>query len=419
MKIRSIKKIETPDKFVYDLTVDKHHCYFANKILVHNCHRISDLVYTQKILPMFSGSAHPKIVKIGISAYRNNFYESCHSDAWTTLIYPWYKCPLLFRGGKITVDNIDYPKTIVDHMPLSYKLARFPNNPELHYESISKTSEEDFDSQYEMRWVESVNLFLNDTDLSLLFGDHCLSMEGQPGDTYYFGLDCAGGSEIAISNKRDKTSLTIIRKTKDNVKQLCYFHEWQGSIPEQIASIIEIVHPKRGKFKCVGGCGDYGNLGSAVADYLKKEIPLIGVKYAAKEAASGKNFKNAMFDQFLFELRQGRFKYPSKELFQQDDLLEEHYNQWRILEKRQSRRDANFIIKAPPGQHDDMVNSAILALWAADRADFSKTSSDAGGSVASYKFPQLVFGNSSGQNKAQGLIKSSNNFLNNFNKSKF
>lgn len=357
--------------------------------VLDEAHRISSLVWRTKCLPMFSSSMHPKIIKLGISMYRGHFFESFNNASWKKLVYDWTKCPWLYRAGTIKIDNIDYPASVVDAMPLSYKQTRFPNNPELHFPSVAGMSEEDFDTQYEMKWAENIGLFLRDDDQLRLFGTHDILEEGRPFETYYFGLDFAGGSEIERGSKRDYTVLTIVRKTIDNVKEVCHIEEYQGDITDQMGEILSWIHPDYGKFRCINGSADYGSLGSAIVDYFKKvKLPISGIRYKATETITGKNYKNAIFDQFLFELRHDRVKYPAREIVEKHPLLKKAIEEWLGLERRK-RIGINDEIKGASNVHDDFCNSLALGIWSCDRGndDVKPVAKP-----STYKWPGLVFG---------------------------
>lgn len=376
--------------------------------ILDESHRISDLVYTKRIVPMFRSSAQPKYVKIGISMYNNHFRQSFESPGWKKLVYPWYKCPWLYRSQLIEIDGIKYPKSIIDDMPLSYKRERFPDRTDLHYPSLSGMLEEDFDTQYEMKWVDSLNVFLKAEDQAKLIGNHIPLENGNATDKYYFGLDLAGGSEIQQDKKHDYTSLTVVRLTSEGVREVVWVGEWQGDIMVQIPEIVSVIHPVYGKFKCVRGCADYGNLGSAVVDWMKNEgIPVVGIRNKATETKTGKNYKNALFEQFLFDLRHDKFKYPDNVYISRNKVLKSHIDEWCALERRRSSNGVNDIIEAPnsAGMHDDHPNSTVLCNWSVDRVE---DKSDSKPKVV-YRLPGLVVSTHSSVNR--NMSNNTNKFL--------
>jgi hypothetical protein len=366
--------------------------------VLDEAHRISDIVWRQRIIPMFTSSQHPKLVKIGISMYRNHFYESCHSDQWTHLAYPWSECPWLFRSGSVDIGGVTYPSRIIDQMPLSYKVARFPNNPELHFPSISGQDEIDFDTQYDMKWVEDVNLLLKLPDQEKIYGQHHPIQQGNDKEEYYFGLDFAGGAQNNLTKRTDFTALVILRKSWQGIKEVVDAHEWQGDVSDQINEILQLIHPEYGVFKCKFGLADYGNLGAAIVDVFKKVgLPVGGIRFGATEANSGKNWKNAIFDQAVFELKHDRFKYPHKDHIMKHAVFRKHVNEWFAIERRR-QRGINDEIKAPTDLHDDGPCAGALAIWACDR--FSDTKGV--NKNKTHKFPKLVFGSTTYHNKGQG-----------------
>lgn len=346
--------------------IEGYHC---NMAVLDESHQISNEFFNKRISPMLKAAANPKLIKIGITLFRNHFYDSCHNPAWTTLTYPWDQCENLYNAGTTTIDGVDYPTTIINDMPLSYKETRFPNHPELHFPSENNISEEDFDTQYEMKWVDSISKFLTDRDLEMMFGEHDYLDHGRDGEEYYFGLDLAGGLLINQGVKRDYSSLVIIRKQPDGMKEVVRCEEWQGDIVDQMDEIVAAIHPKEGRFKCIFGTADYGSLGPAVVDILSRSgIPIAGIRYRASEPTTGMPYKMAIFDNLFTELRSGYFKYPKKHTVLSNYLLKKHMEEWSALE-RKVNTNGNVHIAAPENtdEHDDACNACVLAVWAADK----------------------------------------------------
>ena len=375
-KVLSVKKLITREP-VYNFEVKDTHNYIVNGIKSKNCnmvvldecHQLVDDFVQKRITPMLKAASNPKMVKIGISLYKNNFYESCHNPLWTHLVYPWDKCPQLHNAGTITVNGKDYPETIIKDMPLSYKKELFPNNPELHYPSENNLTEEDFDTQYAMKWVDSISTFLTSDDLKQMIGEHTYMHHGLDGENYYFGLDLAGGLLINKGIKRDYSSLVVIRKHDDGMKEVVHCEEWQGDIVEQIEDITAWIHPITGRFKCRFGTADYGSLGPAVVDILSHSgIKIAGIRYRASEPKTGMPYKTAIFDNLFTELRNGYFKYPCEHDMNTNFLLKKHFEEWASLE-RKVNTNGNVSIAAPANTdiHDDAVNATTLAVWAADK----------------------------------------------------
>jgi hypothetical protein len=153
------------------------------------------------------------------------------------------------------------------------------------------------------------------------------------------------------------------------MKERVWSREWQGSETlSQIEEIAGIVHPQSGLFPCSFGCVDYSNVGITAVEMFKRlKIPVAGVLFSATESSSHKNFKNAMANQFQFELQAGRVKYPKMEAIDRDKIMRKHYHQWLALERIVSI-GLNDKIAAPSGIHDDGVCSDFLAVWAADKS---------------------------------------------------
>ncbi len=344
--------------------------YHSQMCILDESHRIEDSFFFRRISPMLKAADAPKLIKIGVPVGKNHFYESSHNPQWTTLVYDWTKCPSLRAAGVTVVDGVEYPTTIINDMPLSYKQEMFPNNPELHFPSENNLSEEDFDTQYAMKWVDSSRKFLTAADIEAMIGEHHLAEHGTDGEEYYFGLDLAGGLLINQGLDRDYSSLTIISKDKDGMKKVQRVCEWQGDVVNQMEEIVSWIHPETGRFKCVFGTADYGSLGPAVVDMLiHTGIPIAGIRYRSSEPTTGMPYKTAIFDNLFTELRAGYFKYPCHDDLAKSYLLKKHIDEWEALERKVSVNGLVQIAAPTAGTtlHDDCCNSCALAVWAADK----------------------------------------------------
>jgi predicted nucleotidyltransferase len=144
---------------------------------------------------------------------------------------------------------------------------------------------------------------------------------------------------------------------------------WQGDVVAQMQEIRDIIHPTEGLFHCVMGLADYSNIAIGIVEMFKKEgIPIAGVTFGASEPTTKKNYKNAMVDQFVFELDSGRVQYPNIEKIKKSKVFKEGYEQWGLLERHRSNAGINdkIFVDASAG-HDDHVSADILACWAADQ----------------------------------------------------
>lgn len=295
--------------------------------------KISDLAISQKILPMIASSYSGKVVKLGVSLYKNHFYRSFNDSQYAHLLFDWTKCNNLLKGGSIVVKGVEYSKYVIDRMPFSIKQQVFPDNPEL-WSNTSDTTELDFQTQYMVKWVDSLSQVLSEQDQKLLVsGTHRWLNGGLVTDTYFAGLDTAGGSPNGSGRDLDFTSLSIWRKTGDLIKQKVFHAEWRGDITQAINEIYDLINPQSGKFKCQFTLVDYSNVGiSLVESYKNLGIPIDGVTFGSTEKSSGKNLKNAMMDQFLFELRSGRLRYPGPDV-DQIKILKKAQSEWHLMER--------------------------------------------------------------------------------------
>jgi hypothetical protein len=144
---------------------------------------------------------------------------------------------------------------------------------------------------------------------------------------------------------------------------------WQGDVVTQMQEIRDIIHPIEGKFQCVMGLADYSNIAIGIVELFKKEgIPIAGVTFGATEPITKKNYKNAMTDQFVFELDSGRVFYPNIEKIKKNKAFKEGYDQWGLVERHRSSVGINDkIFVDPSAGHDDHISSDCLAVWCADQ----------------------------------------------------
>jgi hypothetical protein len=256
-------------------------------------------------------------------------------------------------------------------MPRSVKQKLFPNDPNLHYDSVEGYAEVEWNTQYEMIWMEDINLVLSAEQQKLLIsGDFDVLEMGRPELTekFYFGLDTAGGTLLPGKKDLDYTVLSIWRKTYDNIKQCVAQYSWQGDVVEQMEEIKQIIHPDTGVFKCVFGLADYSNIAIGIVEMFQKEkIPIAGITFNASEPTTKKNYKNAMVDQFVFELDSGRVQYPTMDKIENNKLFREGFSQWCLLERHKKTGINDQIFVDPSMGHDDYCMSNVLGVWAADQ----------------------------------------------------
>lgn len=337
-------------------------------LVVDEAQKVSDLSISQKMLPMIASSKVGKIIKLGVALYKNHFWRSYNDTQYEHLIYDWTKAPNLLRGGSVIVRGKEYSKYVIDRMPLNIKQQIFPENPEL-WINTSDTSEIDFRTQYLIEWQDDLNLVLTEQDQRMLAsGTHKWLGGGLITDTYFAGLDTAGGSPNSTATDLDYTSLSIWRKRGDQIKEKVHHVEWRGDPTEAINEIYELINPQTGKFKCAFCLVDYSNIGIGLVDsYKKLGVPIEGVMFGSTERNSGKNLKNAMMDQFLFELRAGRLKYPGEDI-DRIKILKKSQNEWHMMERHHAL-GVNDKLEVPKNEgHDDTVAADLLAIWACDKS---------------------------------------------------
>ena len=344
-------------------------------VVVDEAHRVSNASMSERIIPMLGSKKIAKLIKIGIPLFKNHFYSSYSDDKYTFLVHDWAHSPILLKPGykELQVEEENetfvtkkYPALVLDRMPKVLKAAMFPKNPEIHYDG--DMTEMEFNTQYGMVWMDDINSFLRGDEPETLVGTHEPLMQGRPGEHYFFGLDTSSGTLIPGKYDLDFTALSIWRNSGAGIKERVWSREWQGgetlAMTEEIAGII---HPQTGLFPCDFGCVDYSNAGITSVEMFKRlKIPVAGVIFATTDPTSHKNYKNAMANQFQFELQAGRIKYPKMESIDRDKIMRKHYHQWLALERNVSI-GINDKIAAPPGLHDDGCMADLLAIWAIDK----------------------------------------------------
>lgn len=341
--------------------VEGHH---FDVLVVDEAHRVSSFSFENKLLPMLGGSDLQKVIKLGVTMFKGHFWRSARPGSpYLKLIRDWTRCPYLLRGGSVVANGIEYSRFVLDQMPLAMKQKMFPDRPDLHYEG--ELTQIDFMTQYMMEWAENLNTFFTDKDQEMILGEHDIEDTAKHhGAEYYFGLDTQKGTLLEESTELDFTSLSIWKKLSTGIKQKVACFEWQQDPLNQRDEIIEIITRV---FPCTFGLVDYSNNGvMMLSEFKEAGIMADGVIFNAKEKNTGLNYKNAMYNHFLMELRHGRAKYPSKEVIESDVLLTKHYNEWTMLE-RITKLGINDAIRAPSGEHDDGPDSDVLAVFASDK----------------------------------------------------
>lgn len=306
----------------------------VDMVCLDESQKISDLSISQKILPMLAASRTGRIIKLGVALYKNHFWRSFNDQQYKHLIFDWTRCPNLLKGGSVIVRGKEYSKYVIDRMPLNIKQQIFPENPEL-WINTTDTTETDFRTQYLIEWQDSLDQVLSESDQRILAsGNHRWLPAGLVTDTYFAGLDTASGSASGnTSGDLDFTSLAIWRKNNLQIKEKVFHAEWRGDITQAINEIYELINPQTGKFRCQFTLVDYSNVGiSLVESYKNLGVPIEGVTFGSTERSSGKNLKNAMMDQFLFELRAGRVVYPGADI-DKIKMLKKCQTEWHLMER--------------------------------------------------------------------------------------
>ena len=102
------------------------------------------------------------------------------------------------------------------------------------------------------------------------------------------------------------------QKLEKTIKHAIRFLDNVIDVNKYVLKEIDIAgHNSRRVGLGVMGLADYSNIAIGIVEMFKKEgIPVVGVTFGATEPITKKNYKNAMVDQFVFELDSGRVQYP-------------------------------------------------------------------------------------------------------------
>lgn len=338
-------------------------------VVIDEAHLVPSVSVSQKIAPMLGSYNVAKTVKLGVAMYDNHFYKSFLSPNYHKVIKTWTECPILLSAGSIMIDGKEYPRKAFNNMPLLLKKQMFPDHPELHVQGDGDMDEVDFLTNYMVQWVKDLSNFLSEQEQEKLLGYHHMEEKGQGNEVYVFGLDFGQGSPTGNDAKLDFTALAVWKVVGEGIKHKVWGKKWKGNPLMQIAEIIDLIHPKNGLFPCRVGMCDYSGVGAvAVGAMQQAGIQVTGIMFQQTEKESGKNFKNAIFDNFKYELSNDRVKYPSLIEQKKNPDMADGYSEWCHLERRQSM-GFNKKIEAAEGYHDDICCCDSMGIFIANRAD--------------------------------------------------
>jgi hypothetical protein len=387
MIIGKIKKINKVKKFdrVYDIET-KNHNFFANNMLVHNSHMVSDISYSSKIRPMLTAHKHYQLIEIGVAMYKGHFHNDFKDTKFVTCVADWLHSPrlkesgiftydkIITHEGKILYDGFEYPKGTMELMPPDALRKYFPDRPDL-ITGTGGVSSLDFMMQYELQWLDDVNLFLNEKQQrALCSGTHRILDRPIANSIFTFGLDTNGGFVNQNTLEQDFTSLSIFHLLGGKLLRV-YGQQWKGDPILQYDEILEVLKLFGTKY----GIIDYSHLAEMFIPMLKRDgIRCEGVQWGKSCPESHKSYKVTMYENFLARLNLGQIKYPNMDDLEEKnksmskDLIEnfrEGFFQWCALQRTASKKSDNVFIEAPTGGHDDLCASDIMSVWAVNNVN--------------------------------------------------
>ena len=353
-------------------------------IVMDEAQKISDYTVSERVLPMGTAT-NGKFVKVGTPKTRNHFYDSIEgkaSNQWTVIKRDWTRCPQSWLLDATYLPDPDtgivrpYSTFIIKQvMPKSLKQEMFPDNPEVWTEG--NLSIEDFRTQYMLEFIDGAGKYLDSQQVkAMIDGEYDWIDHGIIGETYVAGIDFAGSNP-----EGDSTQITVLRITRDGIKQKVFAKEFKdASYPEQMYYISHLFGGYKPRFECKKIFADYTGCGAAVVQTLQEEFGLKnieGIIFNARDkyTNSGMNLKNAMYGKWRQELDNGKFKYLTKERFLnstadgagKDNISYYHrmVSEWSDLEQTTTGFSVNKKIEAPSGYHDDVCDADVLANFAA------------------------------------------------------
>ncbi len=398
-------------------------------LVVDEAHLVSYYSISSKIGPMIMRkNGITKTIKIGVSIGKGHFYKSVMAKGARNCICPWNKAEMFLAEDDRPhfYHGVAYPRDMVAKMPLEYKYKYFPDRPDLHLVTSQEVSVLDWETQYEMIWVDDVrNMLSDDMHVMLGNGKHLPLMKGVAGETYVAGIDTAPGSSTGATDT-DWTVLSIWRVLKNGEMHKVASYRWRNDVLEQKDEIWQICNPKTGVFRCqVVLCDNSGYAAEMIPAFSKKGMPIIGIAFGSsgKSVGSDKNWKNLLADNFEILLQSKKIFYPNVDAMrvrlveargEEKSRIEcflEDYFEWGVLQRIRGK-GKNDKIAAPEDvveddnggggtamtkmAHDDAADADMLAVYAGNHPDQIKALIKKGGlAFNTYEFPIAEIGGAS------------------------
>lgn len=259
--VKSIRRIESPDEFVYNLEIEDNSNYFVNGVLTHNSPNIiedeSALInddYQAMILRMLGGHKDNFLLKIGNPFYRNHFFRTSKSPKYRQIFIDYHQG---LKEGRYTQEFIDEMRDEA-FFDVLYE-CKFP-------------SESDFE-------MDGFRRLIDDELLDNAFVDKVELSEG----SYHLGVDVgAGGDRTSFVIRRGKEmKLLSTNRNSDTMSQVSIVDEYVN-----LYNILDVAV-------------DMGGLGQGLVDRLnEKELPVNGVLFG-QSAWDKSRFKNARAEMYF------------------------------------------------------------------------------------------------------------------------
>jgi len=224
----------------------------------------------------------------------------------------------------------------------------------------------DFQTQYELQFVDSGSSFLSKEDFEQLRnGDFSWQKYGDLSEKYYVGIDFAGAA-----NGTDSTAISILRLDKlTQQRQKIFAVELKGMpFPQQMKIILSLFTGPRPKFRYKKIVADATGVGLGLIQVMKDQgLDIIPITFNAKDrfTNTNTNYKTTMYRAILAAIQNDKFKYPSLDNVPKNDhvFLHKQLMQWSDLVVESIKSSNNIRVESST-TNEDFCDSDALSYFA-------------------------------------------------------
>ena len=241
-----------------------------------------------------------------------------------------------------------YSTYVLSLMPKKLKMEYWPTMPEI-YEQDGEMSVIDFQTQYELQFVDSGSSFLSKDDFEQL----------RNGD-YFAGA----------ANGTDSTAISILRLDKlTQQRQKIFAVELKGMpFPQQMKIILSLFTGPRPKFRYKKIVADATGVGLGLIQVMKDQgLDIIPITFNAKDrfTNTNTNYKTTMYRAILAAIQNDKFKYPSLDNVPKNDhvFLHKQLMQWSDLVVKKITGSNNISVESST-TNEDHADADALSYFA-------------------------------------------------------